>query len=145
MIVMTLFISLGCLGVAPLVYQKARRLATATPVTATVVKVWSKRTSKTGSTYFARLIFDRKQNDGEIIHCDVPDVVIGPPTTVGAMIKVAPRPTTCWEPDIICETCAAPSNGLALGILIVAVASGLVCFLQIRAILRERNETPSNV
>jgi hypothetical protein len=100
----TLFVSLGCLIGAFVVHVEARRLAVETPVTATVAKVWSKR-ARGGPIYFAQLIFDRKQSDGEIIHCDVPDVRIGAqPKTVGARIKVAPRLTTCWEPDIICET-----------------------------------------
>jgi hypothetical protein len=138
--VMTLPLSLGCLMAALVMHVDVKRLATETPVTATVAKVWSKQIGKGGPTYFARLIFDRKQSDGDIIHCDVPDVLIGPPTTVGAMIKVAPRPTTCWEPDVICETCAAPSDALALGLLIVAAVSGLICFLQFRIILREKNK-----
>jgi hypothetical protein len=46
----------------------------------------------------------------------------------GATIKVAPRATSCWEPDVICATCLAPSDTLALGMLIVAAVSGLLCF-----------------
>ena len=138
-IVITLFVSLGCLMGAAAVYGTARRLATETPVTATVARVWSERaTSKGGGlVYHARLIFDRKQNDGEIIHCDVPRVDLGiQPTTVGAAIKVAPRATSCWEPDVICETCVAPSGILALGMLIIAAASGLICFFLMWSIVR---------
>jgi hypothetical protein len=62
------------------------------------------------------------------------------PTTVGAMIKVAPRNTTCWQPDVICETCAAPSDALALDMLIVAAVSGLICFLLLWITLGEKNK-----
>ncbi len=116
--VMTLLLSLGCLITALVMHVDAKRRATETPVTATVAKVWTEP-SRGGPTYFARLIFDRKQSDGETIHCDVPHVEIGLPMKVGAMIKVAPRATTCWEPDIICESCVGPSDALALDILLV--------------------------
>jgi hypothetical protein len=140
----TLFVSLWCLLLAAVVHQKAQRLSTAAPVTATVAKVWSKRISKGGPTYFARLIFDRKQSDGDIVHCDVPDVLIGQPATVGAAIKVVPRSTTCWEPDIFCETCAASNNDFALVMLMVAAVSGLICFVQFWIILREKKPASSH-
>ena len=117
---------MGAVGV----HEKAKRLATETPVTATVAKVWSERGKSKGGglVYHAQLIFDRKQSDGEIVHCDVPRVDLGVhPATVGATIKVAPRATTCWEPDVICETCAAPSGYLTLSLLILAAVSGLIC------------------
>jgi hypothetical protein len=138
MMVMTLLISLGCLIAALVMHVEVKRLATETPVVATVAKVRTKQIGKGGPTYFARLIFDRKQSNGDIIHCDVPNVLIGPPITVGAMIKVAPRPTTCFEPDVICETCAAPSDALVLDMLIVAAISGLISFLQLWIILRKK-------
>src|SRR5580692_3256881 len=105
---------------AGVVHEKVKRLATATPVIATVAKAWSEQGKSKGGrpVYYAQLIFDRKQNDGDIVHCDVPRVGLGQqPTTVGATIKVAPRATTCWEPDVICETCVAPSDYLTLGML----------------------------
>jgi hypothetical protein len=127
MIVMTLLVALGCLIAAFVMHVEVERLATEMPVTATVAKVRS-RMDRGQRIYSAQLIFDRKQSDGAIIHCDVPDVQMGP-TTVGAMIKIAPRNTTCWQPDIICETCALPSDALALDMLIVAAVSGLIFFL----------------
>ena len=61
---------------------------------------------------------------------------------VGAIIKVAPRATTCWEPDVICETCALPppSDAFALDMLIVAAVSGLISFLLFWITLREKNK-----
>jgi hypothetical protein len=135
----TFCVSLGCLMGAAGVSAAARRLASETPVMATVARVWSERaTSKGGGlVYHARLIFDRKQNDGEIIHCDVPRVDLGiQPTTVGATIKVAPRATSCWEPDVICATCIAPTGYLALGMLTIAAVSGLICFFLAWSIVR---------
>jgi hypothetical protein len=138
MMAITLAVSLGCLTGAAGVYAMARRLATETPVAATVAKVWSERTTKGGQPlYQAQLIFDRIQNDGKIVHCDVPRVFLGiQPTTAGATIKVAPRVTSCLEPDVICETCVAPSGHLALGMLIIAVVSGLICFFLMRSTVR---------
>jgi hypothetical protein len=137
MMAIALVVSLGCLTGAAGVYGTARRLATETPVTATVAKVWSERTSKGQPLYHAQLIFDRIQNDGKIVHCDVPRVFLGiQPTTDGATIKVAPRVTSCLEPDVICETCVAPSGHLALGMLIIAVASGSICFFLMRSTVR---------
>ena len=140
MITMTLFASLGCLMGAVAVHVKVKRLATETPVIATIAKVWSERGQSKGRqlVYYAQLIFDRKQNDGEIVHCDVPRVNLGiQPATVGAAIKVAPRTTTCWEPDIICETCAALSDYFTLIWLVTAAVFGLICSFLIRSTLRE--------
>jgi hypothetical protein len=82
------------------------------------------------------------QSDGIVVHCDVPDVEMGLRlTTPGEAIKISPRNSSCWEPHVICETCSAPSDGLAVGWLIVAVVSGLICFLQFRVILREKNKS----
>jgi hypothetical protein len=142
----TAFLSLGCLVAAAGVQGAAHRLATATPVTATVAKVWSERAPKGGGlVYRAQLIFDRKRNDGEIVHCDVPRVDLGiHPATVGDTIKIAPRDTSCWEPDIICETCVAPSGRLALVMLIIAVISGWICFFVVRRTVREIKPITSN-
>jgi hypothetical protein len=137
MIVFTLFAALGFLMAAAVVHDKVRRLATETPVMATVAKAWSEP-AKGGPVYYAQMIFDRKQNDGGLVHCDVPRVSLGQqPATVGATIKVAPRATSCWEPDIICETCAAPSDTLALGMLVTAAVFGLICSFLVRSALRE--------
>jgi hypothetical protein len=136
--VMTVFVSLACLMGALAVHGKVTRLATDTPVMATVAKAWSERKGGGGGPNYAQLIFDRKQNDGDIVHCDVPRVGLGQqPAAVGATIKVAPRATTCWEPDVICETCAAPSDYLALGLLVTAAVFGLICFFLIRSTLRQ--------
>jgi hypothetical protein len=140
MMVTTLLIALGCLIAALVMHVDVKRLATETPVTATVAKVWS-NISKGQRIYSAQLTFDRKQSDGRIIHCDVPGVEMGTrPTTVGAVIKVAPRNTTCWQPDVICETCSSPSDALALDILIVAAVSGLIFFLLLWITLGEKNK-----
>jgi hypothetical protein len=140
-IAMTLCVSLACLTGAAVVFVTAKRLATETPVMATVAKVWSQRGAKGRDlVYHAQLIFDRKQNDGEVVHCDVPRVNLGiKPATVGATIKVAPRATSCWDPDIICETCVAPTGYHALGFLLVAAVSGLICFFLTRSAVREIN------
>jgi hypothetical protein len=139
-IVMTVFVSLGCLIGALAVHGKVTRLATETPVMATVAEAWSERKPKGGGPgpNYAHLIFDRKQNDGDIVHCDVPRVGLGQQsTTAGATIKVAPRATTCWEPDVICETCAAPSDYLASGLLVAAAVFGLICSFLISSTLRK--------
>lgn len=136
----TFLVSLGCLLVALAVYANAKRLASETPVTATVAKVRSERGQSKGRelVYYAQLIFDRKQNDGNVIHCDVPNVFLGiQRVTVGATIMVAPRTTTCVAPDVICETCVAPSGHLALGLLIVGAVSGLICFFLVRNAVSE--------
>ena len=105
-----------------------------------VAKVWSVP-DRGGPVYFARLIFDRKQSDGETVHCEVPRVEIGhPPINVGARIKVAPQATSCWEPDIICETCAAPSDAIALDTLIAGGVSGFISFLLFWVGRHERNK-----
>lgn len=137
--IVTLLVSLGCLIIALVVHTNVKRRATETPVTATVGNVWSEP-GRGGPTYFARLIFDRKQSDGEIIHCDVPHVEIGPPIKAGTTIKVAPRSATCWEPDIICETCSQSSDALAMDMLIVAAISGLICTFLFWLTLREKNK-----
>jgi hypothetical protein len=139
--VMTLLISLGCLITALVMYVEVKRLATETPVTATVAQVRSKM-YKGDLIYSVRLIFDRKQSDGNVVHCDVPDVEMGVrPTKLGEAIKVSPQNTSCFAPHIICDTCAAPSDALALDMLIVAAVSGLICFLLFWITLREKNKT----
>ncbi|SRR5579871_4493566 len=138
--VITATASVLCLIAALVVQQTAQRLATETPVPAKVVKVWTQRIGKGGPVYFAHLIFDRRQGDGTAVHCDVPQVRIGPPTTVGATITVAPRTTTCWEPDVICERCVQPSNAIAWGLLVAAVASGLISFVLVHTAVRENNK-----
>ena len=136
-IAFTLFAALGWLMAAAVVHDKVRRLATETPVMATVAKAWSEP-AKGGPVYYAQLIFDRKKSDGDFVHCDVPRVSLGQQATkVGAAIKVAPRTTSCWEPDVICETCTAPSNTLALGLLVTAAVFGLICSFLVRSALRE--------
>lgn len=144
----TLVASLGCLIAAIGVYAKVSRLASETPVPAKVVNVRSERGHSKGRelVYYAQLIFDRKQDDGKTIHCDVPNVFLGiQPAAVGAIITVAPRPTSCVEPDVICETCVTPSNRLALAFLIVGLIFGLICFVLTRNIVRSvRMESSSS-
>jgi hypothetical protein len=136
-ITFTLFASLGFLAAAAVVHDKVRRLAAETPVMATVARAWSEP-AKGGPVYYARLIFDRKQHDGGMVHCDVPRVSFGQQSTrVGATIKVAPRVTTCWEPDVICETCTAPSDTVTFGMLAAAAVFGLICWFVVRSTLRE--------
>jgi len=91
-------------------------------------------------TYSVRLIFDRKQSDGNVVHCDVPVDLGMRPTRLGEAIKVSPQNTSCFAPHIICDTCAAPSDALALDMLTVAVASGLICFLLFSITSREKNK-----
>jgi hypothetical protein len=137
--IMTLLVSLGCLLTALVMHMVVKRRATETPVIATVAKVWSVP-DRGGPAYFARLIFDRKQSDGETIHCDVAHVEIGPPIKVGARIKVSPQASSCWEPAIICETCSAPSDAIALDFLIAGGVSGLISFLLFWIGWREKNK-----
>jgi hypothetical protein len=120
-------VSFGCLIAAIIIHFEVKRMATQTPVTATVAQVQTKM-YKGNLVYSVRLIFDRKQTDGSVVHCDLPNVEMGP-TKIGDAIKVSPQNTSCFAPDIICDTCAAPSDALALDLLIVAAISGLICFL----------------
>jgi hypothetical protein len=133
----TAFISLACMVIAITVQSKADRLATETPVVAKVARVWS-QAAKSGPVYRAQLIFDRKQSDGQIVHCDVPRVDLGVMRpAVGGTIEIAPRADSCWEPDVICETCMVPSGRIALSFLMIAVASGCLCFVVTRRTLRD--------
>jgi hypothetical protein len=140
MTVITAVGSVCFLFAALIVHQTAQRLATEPRVPAKVVKAWTQRMGKGGPVYFAHLVFERKKADGETVRCDVPYVMIGPPTTAGATITIAPRTTTCWEPDVICETCVQPSNSIAWGLLMAAVASGWICFVLVRRAVRENNQ-----
>jgi hypothetical protein len=127
--VMAGLVSFGCLIAALIMHFEVKRLATQTPVTATVAQVRTKM-YKGNQVYSVRLIFDRKRTDGSVVHCDLPDVEMGMrPTKLGEAIKVSPQNTSCFAPHIICDTCAAPSDDLALDLLIVAAVSGLICFL----------------
>jgi hypothetical protein len=138
--VMTLLVSLGCLIAALIMHVEVKRLATETPVTATVAQVRSKM-YKGNLIYSVRLIFDRKQSDGNFVHCDVPDVEMGMrPTKLGEAIKVSPQNTSCFAPHIICDTCAAPSDTLALDMLIVAAVSSLICSLLFWITLHEKKK-----
>jgi hypothetical protein len=129
----TAFISLVCMVIALTVQSNANRLAVETPVVAKVAQVWS-RAARGGPVYRAHLIFDRKQSDGQIVHCDVPRVDLGArPPFVGGTIKIYPRAESCWEPDVVCETCMVPSGRIALSFLTIAVISGFcLCFFVTR-------------
>jgi hypothetical protein len=138
--VMTLLVSLGCLIAALVMHVEVKRLATQTPVTATVAQVRSKM-YKGDLIYSIRLIFDRKQSDGNVVHCDVPNIEMGMRLTkLGEAIKISPQNTSCFAPHIICDTCAAPSDAFALDMLMVAVISGIICFLLFSMSLREKNK-----
>jgi hypothetical protein len=138
--VMTLLVSLGCLIAALVMHVEVKRLATQTPVTATVAQVRSKM-YKGDLIYSVRLIFDRKQSDGNVVHFDVPNIEMGMRLTkLGEAIKISPQNTSCFAPHIICDTCAAPSDAFALDMLMVAVISGIICFLLFSMSLREKNK-----
>jgi hypothetical protein len=137
--VMTLVVSLGCLIAALVMHVAVKRLATETPVTATVAQVRTKM-DKGNLMYSVRLIFDRKQSDGNVVHCDVPVDLGMRPTRLGEAIKISPQNTSCFAPHIICDTCAAPSDAFALDMLMVAVVSGLICFLLFWITSREKNK-----
>ncbi len=145
---LTIFVSLAFLVVTLATWGKAHRLATNTPVMATVAKIWSERTrSKNVVVYYAQLIFDRKQENGDTIHCDVPRVLLGQlRVAAGEAIKIAPRATSCWEPDIICETCGAPTVQLALSMLVISALSGGIGFILIlRAVRASQIKAPDVV
>ncbi len=135
-IAVTLFLCVACLLIAATVHQKATRLSVTTPVTATVVQAWVERSGR-GPHYFAHLIFDRKQDDGASVHCDVPRVATGQPATAGATLTVAPRATTCFEPDVICDTCTPPNEYFAFAMVIAAAVFGLIGLVAIRSAMRE--------
>jgi hypothetical protein len=138
--VMAGLVSFGCLLAALIMHFEVKRLATQTPVTATVAQVQN-RMYKGVLVYSARLIFDRTQGNGSVVHCDLPDVELGVRSAkLGETIKISPQNTSCFAPDIICDTCAAPSDAVALDLLIIAVACGLICFLLFWITSRERNE-----
>ena len=56
--------------------QRAHRLAANPVVTATVRGAWSEH-QKGGPVPYAHLEYDRKQPDGQSVHCDVPWVNVG--------------------------------------------------------------------
>lgn len=124
-------------------HEKEVRVAAEAPVTATVASAWSE-SIKGGRNYFAHLIFDRKQTDGEVVHCDVPKVRLGlQPANTGGTITIYPRATSCWEPDVLCESCASPYSNIPVReLLLVASTLGLIfLFLTwrfLRDIRRER-------
>jgi hypothetical protein len=133
----TFIFSLLFLAGAAGVHLAAKRRATETPVVATVAKLWSEK-AKYGLVYHAQLIYDRKQSDGQTVHCDVPRVDLGAhPAAVGTTIEVAPRANTCWEPDVVCENCVEASDDLASGMLVIAIVSGLICSLLIWSTVRD--------
>jgi hypothetical protein len=127
-ILFSLIVSLTMLMVAVSVYKKAKRVASETPVPAKVTKVWTEHGRSGRRFYYAHLIFDRKQNDGTLVHCDVPTVSLGPqPATVGGSLTIYPSNTGCWDPDVICESCDTPYPYPSLrGALVIASISGLV-------------------
>jgi hypothetical protein len=127
-ILFSLIVSLTMLMVAVSVYEKAKRVATEKPVPAKVTKVWTEHGRSGRRFYYAHLIFDRKQNDGTVVHCDVPTVSLGPqPATVGGSLTIYPSNTGCWDPDVICESCDTPYPYPSLrGALAIASISGLV-------------------
>jgi hypothetical protein len=145
-IFVTLGICFGSLMVAVGAQQMDRRLAADPPVTATVRKAWIEHFK--GPVQFARLVYDRKQPDGEVVHCDVPRVRVGYRDLglkAGDTITIAPRPNTCWEPDIICETCAPPPPHLVSVLFVISAVSGLLFGLLVWGALRaQRSNAASN-
>lgn len=135
----SLVVSLMMLMFAASGYEKAKRVATEAPVSATVANVWSTRTKGGGQVFFAHLIFDRKLSDGEVVHCDVPKVSLGlQPAKAGGSITIYPRATSCWEPDVLCENCDSPySNMPVRAILLVASISGLIFLFVAWRLLRD--------
>lgn len=126
--------------------QRARRLTADPPVTATVRKAWIEH--QKGPVQFAHLVYDRKQPEGEVAHCDVSRVRVGGSDLTlrtGDTITIAPRPNTCWEPDIICETCAPPSPQRVSVLFVISAVSGLLFSLLLWGALRAlRSNAASN-
>jgi hypothetical protein len=125
--------------------QRAHRLAANPVVTATVREAWSEH-QKGGPVPYAHLVYDRKQWDGKTVHCDVPWVNVGGlgrMLSAGDTIMIAPLPNECWEPDLICETCAPWTPRHIAMMYVVSASSGLLCVFLIWQAIRDmrRNDT----
>lgn len=127
--------------------QEASRLAVNPIVSATVRKVWLEH-QKGGPVPYAHLVFDRKRRDGQTVHCDVPWVNVGGSgrkLSAGDTIRIAPSPIECWEPDIICETCAPITPRHIAMLFVVSALSGLLfVFLAWRGIQDLRRNGAGN-
>ena len=137
-IIATLFVSLVGLMNAGAMHAKIKRLATVTPTTATVIRAWREVHKNTFD--YAHITFDRKENDGHVVHCDLPKADVtrfGRTFAAGDTMLVAPRPMTCWEPDAICENCQ-PDEHDVFAVLKMAAIAGLLCCYLIWSALRGR-------
>jgi hypothetical protein len=126
--------------------QTAARLAVSPVVNATVRSTW--RGYEKGPVKFAHLVFDRKRPDGQTVHCDVPAVNVsesGRKLSPGDTIRIVPMPDECWEPDVICETCAPVTPRQIAMMYVVSALSGLLFgFLAWRAIRDLRRDGAVN-
>ena len=110
---------------------RANRIATNPAVMAEVKGTWFERGGKGGQVQFAHLVFDRTQ-DGRQIHCDVNRVninLIGKNIDDGEHIKIAPLSYSCFEPDIICDSCPSWQTGMTILLLSSAISGILFGFL----------------
>src|ERR1700754_4711933 len=85
-------------------YHRFKHISTPTTVTrsATVRDIPIGRSGAPGD--YAHLTFDRNDQNGRLVHCDVPQVhggEIAHRLSPGDLIAIAPRVSSCWDPDII--------------------------------------------
>jgi len=129
-ICLCLLISIVSLIAAVASHERGLRLASDPRVTATVKNVLIGRNGKPGE--YAHLIYDRNDQTGRLVHCDVPRVRIGNIArrlTTGDLVTIAPRANSCSEPDIICEICASSEESVAVLSLASAVSGVLFVVL----------------
>jgi hypothetical protein len=125
-ICLSLLISIASLVAAVAAHERGLRLASNPTVIATVKNILIGRGGTSGE--YAHLIYDRKDQNGQLIHCDLPRVRIGNfarKLTNGDPVTIAPRANSCWEPDIICEICASSKESVEV-LSAVSAASGVL-------------------
>jgi hypothetical protein len=125
-ICLCLLISLSSLIAAVAAHERGLRLASDSTVIATVKNVLMGRSGTPGE--YAHLTYDRRDQDGQFVHCDVPRVHIGNIArriAPGDLVTIAPRADSCWDPDIICDICAPTKESVQV-LSLVSVVSGVL-------------------
>jgi len=131
---------------AAFIFVTKQRLSLETPANATIANVWTEghlNKSQAYTQYYARLVFDRKQSDGTIVHCDVPRVKLGANAPVSTTLKIFPRPTSCWDPDFL-DVSDLPGDRYIPISLVISLASAVLSFLLFRSVVREKEAEPAS-
>jgi hypothetical protein len=114
--------------------ERASRLAADERVTARVIRAWVVHGRGGGPR--ADLAYERQQND-KIVHCEIANVAVGRvgrTVNTGDAITVSPRPDSCWEPDVVCETCPPEKPNMIFPLLFSAFFAAIGVFLLKKAL-----------